>query len=238
MTNDHTISFGRISIKCSFKMKWIGSWLENQHKRHGVNNSIHCHIRGRDIQASSISEMCSFVKPKSTVKYVVLSFMISIFVSLLLCLKMKYKLFLLLRNFKSQYLNRNSINDSQQTEYYVYISFNAENDNLMKWIKTAVFNLEQNGFKSCFPPRDFDVGSVHVDQISTEIADSSSYLVILSDDYLKSQFQMIELNKIWPHYKTNISRNIVVINYDMLDSWNIKDKRLKAFVRLEQTCDF
>ncbi|VDI36653.1 Hypothetical predicted protein [Mytilus galloprovincialis] len=141
-------------------------------------------------------------------------------------------------NFKSQYLNRNSINDSQQTEYYVYISFNAENDNLMKWIKTAVFNLEQNGFKSCFPPRDFDVGSVHVDQISTEIADSSSYLVILSDDYLKSQFQMIELNKIWPHYKTNISRNIVVINYDMLDSWNIKDKRLKAFVRLEQTCDF
>ncbi|VDI28877.1 Hypothetical predicted protein, partial [Mytilus galloprovincialis] len=50
MTNDHTISFGCISIKCSFKMKWIGSWLENQLRRHGVNNSIHCHIRGRDIQ--------------------------------------------------------------------------------------------------------------------------------------------------------------------------------------------
>ncbi|XP_063411163.1 protein toll-like [Mytilus trossulus] len=238
MTNDHKISFGRISIKCSCKMKWIGSWLENQHRRHGVNNSINCHIRGRDIDAISISEICSAVKPKSTVKYVLLSFMISIFVSLLLCLKMKYELFLLLRNFKRQYLNRNSNNDSQQTKFDVYISFNADNDNIMKWIKTVVFNLEQNGFKCCFPPRDFDVGGVHVDQISTEIANSSSYLVILSDDYLKSQFQMIELNKIWAHYKINISRNIVVINYDMLDSWNIKDRRLKAFVRIKQTCDF
>ena len=90
----------------------------------------------------------------------------------------------------------------------------------------------------CLPPRDFTVGGVHVDQISIEIANSNAYLVILSDNYLKSQFQMIEWNKIWAHYKTNLSRNIVVINYDMLDSCNIKDRRLKAFVRLGNTFDF
>ncbi|CAG2187793.1 unnamed protein product [Mytilus edulis] len=160
MRNDHTISFGRISIKCSCKMKWIGSWLENQHRRHGVNNSINCHIRGRDIQASSISKMCSFVKPNSTVKYVLLSFMISICVSLMLCLKMKYELCLLLMNFKGLYLN--NYDNLEPTRFDVYISCNAENDSIMKWIKTVVFNLETSGFKICWPPRDFNVGDVHV----------------------------------------------------------------------------
>ncbi|XP_076071627.1 protein toll-like [Mytilus galloprovincialis] len=239
MTNDHKISFGRISIKCSCEMKWIESWLENQLRRHGVYNSINCHIRGRNIQASSISEICAFVKPNSTVKYVLFSVVISIFVSLLLCLKMKYELCLLLRNFKRLYLNRFNNNDSvEPIRFDVYISFNAENSNIMKWIKTVVSNLEKNGYKICLPPRDFDVGGVHVDQISTEIANSISYLVILSDDYLKSQFQMIEWNKIWAHYKTNIYRNIVVINYDISDSVNIQDRKLKAFVRLGFTFDF
>ncbi|CAG2187796.1 SLIT2 [Mytilus edulis] len=119
MKNDHTISYGRISIKCSCEMKWIEVWLENQHRRRGVNNSIKCHIRGRDIDAISISEICSAEKPSSAVKYALLSLIIAIYISLLLCLKMKYELCLLLRNFKSLYLNRNNNNDSQQTKFDV-----------------------------------------------------------------------------------------------------------------------
>ncbi|CAC5365954.1 unnamed protein product [Mytilus coruscus] len=239
MTNEQQISFGNISIKCSCEMKWIEVWLKNQGRRRGANNFINCRIHNKDIEAISISKICSPVKPRSTVKYLLLSLMIAIYISLLLCLKMKYELFLLLRNFKSLYLNRLNNNDSQPpTRFDVYISFNTENDNIMKWIKTVVFNLENKDFKICLPPRDFTVGGVHVDQISTEIASSNSYLVILSDDYLKSQFQMIEWNKIWAHYKTNISRNIVAINYDILESMNIKDRRLKAFVRLGHTFDF
>ncbi|VDI24232.1 Hypothetical predicted protein [Mytilus galloprovincialis] len=152
MTNEQHISFGNISIKCSCEMKWIEVWLENQNRRHGVSNSIICHIQGRYIEAITMSEICSAEKPRSAVQYVLLSIVIAIYISLLLCFKMKYELFLLLREFKSLILNRYNDNENLQPNVYaVYISFDAENDNIMKWIKTVVFNLEKKTSKCVCP---------------------------------------------------------------------------------------
>ncbi|CAC5365951.1 unnamed protein product [Mytilus coruscus] len=143
-------------------------------------------------------------------------------------------------NFKMQYFSRfNNYVSPQPTRFDVYLSFNTENYNIMKWINTVVvYNLEKNGLTVCLPPRDFTPGGVQVEQILTEIANSNSYLVILSNGFLKSQFQKTEWNQIWAHYKSNKCGRIAVVNYDILDSSHIKDRRLKAFVRLGLTFDF
>ncbi|CAC5365955.1 unnamed protein product [Mytilus coruscus] len=221
-------------------MKWIQIWLENQNRRRRGNNFITCRFPDKDVEAISVSQFCAEEKPRSTVQYAFFTFMIIAFISLFLYLTWKYEIYLLSRNFKSRYFGRFNNKTSQQpNKFDLYLSFNTENYNIMKWVTTVVvYNLERNGFKVCLPPRDFIPGGVQVEQIFTEVANSNSYLVILSDDYLKSQFNVIEWNQIWAHFKSNNPRRIVVVNYDILDSSHIKDRRLKAFVRVGQTFDF
>ncbi|CAG2238111.1 unnamed protein product [Mytilus edulis] len=238
--NKRTVQFGNITITCSCEMKWIQVWLENQNRRRRGNNVITCRFPDKDVEAIFISQFCADKKPRSTVQYAFFTSMLIVFVSLFLYLTRKYEIYLLSRNFKSRYFGRFNNKTSQQpNKFDVYLSFNAENYNTMKWVTTGlVKNLERNGFRVCLPPRDFIPGGVQVEQIFTEVAISNSYLVILSDDYLKSQINMIEWNQIWTHFKSNNPRRIVVVNYDILDSSHIKDRRLKAFVRVGQTFDF
>ncbi|XP_071150508.1 protein toll-like [Mytilus edulis] len=223
--NKRTVQFGNITITCSCEMKWIQVWLENQNRRRRGNNVITCRFPDKTLrQFLSLN----FVPIKNRDQ---------------LCniyLTRKYEIYLLSRNFKSRYFGRFNNKTSQQpNKFDVYLSLNAENYNTMKWVTTGlVKNLERNGFRVCLPPRDFIPGDVQVEQIFTEVAISNSYLVILSDDYLKSQINMIEWNQIWTHFKSNNPRRIVVVNYDILDSSHIKDRRLKAFVRVGQTFDF
>ncbi|XP_063412075.1 protein toll-like [Mytilus trossulus] len=238
--NERTVQFGHITITCSCEMKWIQVWLENQNKRRRGYNFITCLFQDEVIDAISFSQFCTVEKTQSTVQYALLILLLFVLISLVLYLTMKYEIFLLLRNFRMQNFSRfNSFDSPQPTRFDVYSSFNTENYNIMKWVNTVVVpNLERNGFKVCLPPRDFTLGGVQVEQILTEIANSNSYLVILSKDYLKSQFQKIEWNQIWAQYKSNKCRRIAVVNYDILDSSHIKDRRLKAFVRLGHTFDF
>ena len=97
-------------------------------------------------------------------------------------------------------------------EFYVYLN-----------------NLEYN---MCIPCKDIPAGGAWFDQISEHISKSKCFIVILSEKYLKSEDQITEWNKIWNTFKSDETTNIIVVNFDLLKSRTVEDRRLKAFVRL------
>ncbi|VDI79836.1 Hypothetical predicted protein [Mytilus galloprovincialis] len=128
---------------------------------------------------------------------------------------------------------------NSEIDFDVYISMNIENQDGTAWaIQTLNVYLEQHGLKTCIPYRDFEPGGFHVEQIYTNIIRSRFYIVVLTEDYQESQHQNIEWNHIWSSFKCEDRMNIVVINFDALDSANIYDRRLKAFCRLGYTFEF
>jgi hypothetical protein len=75
----------------------------------------------------------------------------------------------------------------------VYLSFNVENSEVRHWTTHVLINnLEDKGYRVCMPPRDFEVGGTQMEQIHSQITGSRSFIVILSDDYLESQFQSLK----------------------------------------------
>ncbi|XP_052080288.1 slit homolog 3 protein-like [Mytilus californianus] len=141
--NERTVLFGNITITYSCEMKWIQVWLENQNRRRRGNNFITCRFPNKDIEAISISQFCTVEKPGSTVQYALLIFLLIVFISLVLYLTMKYEIYLLLRIFKIQCISSfNNYVSPQPTRFDVYLSFNTENYNIMKWVNTVVvYNL-------------------------------------------------------------------------------------------------
>ena len=148
----------------------------------------------------------------------------------------RYEIRLLLRK---QNIHINSDNNERRILHDVYLSFNVENSEVRHWTTHVLINnLEDKGYRVCMPPRDFEVGGTQMEQIHSQITGSRSFIVILSDDYLECQFQITEWNNIWNVYKTDRTSNLVIINYDILKSRNVHERKLKAFIRLGFYLDF
>lgn len=118
-------------------------------------------------------------------------------------------------------------------EFHAYISYINEDEDSRQWVTKELYvylnNLEYN---MCIPCKDFPAGGARFDQINEHISKSKWFIVILSEKYLKSVDQITEWNKIWNTFKSDKTTNIIVVNFDLLKSRNVEDRRLKAFVRL------
>ncbi|CAG2206316.1 unnamed protein product [Mytilus edulis] len=240
MKNGRKVVIGNITIECSCKKKWIANWLEYQNRLLVRHDRIVCRQRNEELITFYMIDNCSFRKKYlANEQYLIVGLFLIILIATLTRLIFKYEIYLLLRKFRHRF-KLNVINPVQQSSTFdIYMSFSEDKEDIRQWmIGVLTTYLETIGFKVCLPPRDFDLGGVHVDQIINHTASSNNYVVVLSDDYFKTQYQVIEWGHIWNNYKRNINSNILVINYDMLHSKNIKDQRLKAFLRLQYSIDF
>ncbi|CAG2206313.1 unnamed protein product [Mytilus edulis] len=240
MKNGRTIVIGNITIECSCRKKWIANWLEYQNRLLVRHDRIVCRQRNDELITLYMIDNCSFRKKYLAYEqYLIVGLFLIVLIATLTRLIFKYEIYLFLRKCRHKF-RFNVFNPVDQSSTFdIYISFREDKEDISKWvIGVLTTHLETRGFKICLPPRDFDLGGVHVDQIMTHTASSKNYVVVLSDDYLKTQYQVIEWGHIWNNYKRNINSNILVINYDMLHSKNIKDQILKAFLRLQYSIDF
>ncbi|CAG2209434.1 unnamed protein product [Mytilus edulis] len=240
MKNGRKIVIGNITIECSCRKKWIANWLEYQNRLLVRHDRIVCRQRNEELITFYMIDNCSFRKKYLAYEqYIIVGSFLIVLIATLTRLIFKYEIYLLLRKFRHKFMFNFFNRVEQSSTFDIYISFSEEKENISKWvIGDLTKHLETCGFKVCLPPRDFDLGGVHVDQIMTQIATSKNYAVLLGDDYLKTQYQVIEWGHIWNNYKRNINSKLLVINYDMLHSKNIKDHRLKAFLRLQYFIDF
>lgn len=231
--------FGRVTIYCNCENIWIKDWITNRKLQQCRNISEYlCRINNDIIPAeeTSFDNMCKtqtsytlliVLSVLSTLIVVVLSFL---FVFRYECLLLKRKWFA-----------KTSGDDLCTPTYDAFISFNEENDKLRQWIlKFLTHELEVVGYRIFVPCRDLIPGTIKEEQLLKNITKSRSYIIFLCDRYKIGGDQWIDMEwkYIWHHFKTNLDRNILVINYDYVNTYVNIDPRLRAFVRLGYDIDF
>ncbi|CAG2213349.1 unnamed protein product [Mytilus edulis] len=230
------VAFGEIKIVCTCEMLWIKIWLERGNSQSCNKNHVTCEIKSKQKDAMLLSKE-DFCPVESNDSFFLIALPVA---TLLICFviyqRFKYEIKLVVRKIQNQ---SNATIMNSEIDFDVHISLNIENNAGTAWaIHTLNVYLEQHGMKTCIPYRDFEPGGIQVEQIYKNIIRSRFYIVVLTEDYQESQFQNIEWNHLWSSFKCEVRKNIVVINFDALDSANINDRRLKAFCRLGYAFEF
>ncbi|CAC5386661.1 unnamed protein product [Mytilus coruscus] len=211
--------FGEIKTKCSCEIYWIKTWLERDSSQNCSQNRITCDLKSEHIDASSLSkeDFCPVERNDLVLCIALPAATLLCFICFITYQSFKYEIKLIVRKIQNQ---SNTTIMNSEIDFDVYISMNIENNGGTAWaIRTLNVYLEQQGMKTCIPYRDFEAWWY-------------------PEDYQESQFQNIEWNHIWSSFKCEVRKNIVVINFDALDSANINDRRLKAFCRLGYAFEF
>lgn len=124
----------------------------------------------------------------------------------------------------------------------VYLSFDHTDDKLRLWVGLKLLKfLEKVGYKVFYPPRDLMFGS----DLSTETIDalqcSRNFVLILSENYVEQEDRNWvdeEWRYGWKRFIRDPARNIVLINYDHISSFQIDHPQIRAFVRVGGQVEF
>lgn len=131
-----------------------------------------------------------------------------------------------------------------QYEYDVYISVRENHGLLISWITLTLHPfLVAKHYNVYFHSINGDVGVSKEKEIVSNISKSRNFLIILSSDYTKEDEDSIWTNIEWKHawnlFKEDSRvRNIIIVNYDQLQTRVFPVGPLKAYLRLGLDIDF
>ncbi|VDH88868.1 Hypothetical predicted protein [Mytilus galloprovincialis] len=248
------IRFGKITIACTCNMLWIKLWIDRQQAINCSYNQITCETHKSFVNAALISksDLCEDLNiERHFIGYILLGVtIISWSIGTLLCSQFKYEILLLSRKlrFKRQieipFHYRSGNNelfevDDKTISYDAYLSFDDNNEIIRKWVvEDLIKYLESKGYKLCLPCRDFDIGMIREEEIRVVVSECKSFIVLLSDAYLEDHFANLEWKLIWNSYREDRFKEIALINYDNMESGCVKQRNMKAFLRLGYAMDF
>lgn len=123
-----------------------------------------------------------------------------------------------------------------------FLSFDTENDELRKWVTTTLVNgLEVNGYNIFLPDRDIMFGAIRALATIDTLQTTRNFVLILSESYLNQEDQIWTENEWkygWHIFLKDPSKNIVLINYDHVSSFDVKHLQIKAFLRVGGQIEF
>ena len=130
-------------------------------------------------------------------------------------------------------------------KYDAFFSFNEDNDELRYWIlNVLVRQLESVEYDFLFLTGiywlDLLAGFPKEELPLEYILKSQNSLVILCKHYKhgSTTWTKLEWKYIWHNFLDKLDRNVIVINFDQIDTAEDMDQRLRAFLRLEYDIDF
>ena len=127
--------------------------------------------------------------------------------------------------------------------YDAYFSFDEENADLRQWVNAELIpQLEDRGYKNFLSYRDIDFGAVR-DNITIDILNRTrNFVLIISQSYFFKQEEIRWTDREWKHgwhmFKSNKFKNIVLINFDHVSSFDVDHPQLKAFLRVGGQVNF
>jgi hypothetical protein len=123
----------------------------------------------------------------------------------------------------------------------VYLSYDEKIKDIDSWLinKLEPF-LMRNELSAFIPSRDFPLGCVRVEETAWQISASRHYIIFLSDNYFdEDSFQTrTDWKHIWDNYFNDSRKNLVIINYDLLDATEVPCQKFRAVMRVRDAVDF
>ena len=98
-------------------------------------------------------------------------------------------------------------------------------------IKSFDVKLRSVGYRTYIPCRDMIPGTL-TEETLRGVKWCTHYIVIISYMFVNVQKRNIKWRYIWTEFKSSESKEVIIINFDHLDSVDCQDAPLKAFLRL------
>ena len=236
------VAMGRIEMICNCGDIWLQDWLPIPNTPCFDNTIVLCRIKNNvrtiiDMTKESLG--CKVNNENDKNMYTLLGALCLVFSLIILCLfSLRFYLFILVvRPILKLVRNENT----SGIEYDVYVSCNEADTNLRIWISTVMIPfLEGKKMKVFLPYRDCTIGRSRNDETVEVMSQSVNYVIILSEKY-KGPLKMWVQNEwkyAWHNYKRDPNREIIIINYDMLDYKNVAKRHIGTFLRLGKYIDF
>lgn len=233
--NPNNVDFGNNSVYCDCSNLWIAEWISNKSPSFALNCSTD---RGTITARSITAEFLNCPEPDTlllkvawALGAVVLALIIAIFV----VVYFRYEIKVL----KQRLAFKANQNVLEENEFDVFLSFSEKNDEVYKWVREFLLRyLSETGY-SCFVPfRDIDFGDVRDNATGTAIKASRNLIVVLSNEYMHDNNSNYEFETIWKYVSMETSKQMIVINYDHLETSEVADSRLKAVIRVRHDLNF
>ncbi|CAC5367134.1 unnamed protein product [Mytilus coruscus] len=125
--------------------------------------------------------------------------------------------------------------------YDVYIACNEEDEKIRLWMTTNLLpNLEvKNMLKVFWPCRDSEIGVPREEEMIHVMSHTQTFIIILSEEYKGPvRWNEKEWKHAWHNYTHDLNREIIIVNYDLLEANEIAKQYLGAFLRIGQFIDF
>jgi hypothetical protein len=130
-------------------------------------------------------------------------------------------------------------------KYDVFVSLDTTNESVTNWVFDKLKNsLIGAGYKIFIPEQDVTFGTERNSEVIKAINESCNFLIVLSEFYVHGQDDGMrpwtenEWKFCWHNYKRDRNKNIIVVNFDHLSSFDVDHLQIKAFLRVGCTVDF
>jgi len=138
----------------------------------------------------------------------------------------------------------------QTFKWDIAITLDDSDDDVRRWTrKFLIDELTSQGYKVFLPYRDV-IGGDKLSQVSEEFLQTRSVIVVLSENYVKDKdddneedvtdvkWTDMEWKYAWHQYRSDKRKNLVIVNYDHISSFDMPHPQIRAFLRVGHTVEF
>jgi len=238
------IEMDQLVLDCTCDMTWIEPWLSTMQcekeklfrcfvPNHGLINATEFSSSMLDCWTGSTPFLLLIVLITSIiVLLVIIGAFLYIFwyEILIICLRIRQRpIYLRHREF----------------DYDAAITFNDEDDGLRKWVATVLGEeLSRDGYNVFLPYKDTLFGTERDKEMINVFNKTKTFVLVLSKSYFEDiensdrSWTENEWKYAWNQFKSNPKKNIVVINYDYISSFDVPQRQISAFLRVGNVVQF
>ena len=238
------INMDYLEFDCNCTMAWIDTWLKHKYCEQAKLFTClvpHYGLKNATEFRSNMLADCELRKTVFFIWYfIIISTTIFLAISAVVVYKLWYEILIICLR-----IRRSPIVRHTEFDYDAVITFNEEDDGLRKWVATVLApELSRDGYSVFLPYKDIMYGTERDGEIISVFDKSKTFILVLSKSYFidiensDRSWTENEWKYAWNQFKSNPMKNIVVINYDYISSFEVPQRQISAFLRVGNVVQF
>ncbi|KAL3871130.1 hypothetical protein ACJMK2_039147 [Sinanodonta woodiana] len=246
--NPNNLYIGDDYLKCSCELLWAENW--QKYKLLNKTRTLFCLYENNKIPVDSMSTVLTTCETKlsriPTETWICIGIIIPLLGAAFSLYMFYYEVFIVYRRCMFHLRKRTFVTCFEDMDT-IFICSDECNTEAFEW---TVHNLnpylKAEGFKTTIPWLDFDPGGSREKSTIQAINDSNTFIVILSinqtniddeerrsDTYFDYEFEVL-----WNDFVSNSMKQIILVNFDQLESKDVENRRMRALARVGRVADF
>jgi len=235
--NYSKIHFGNQPVSCDCSNLWIGDWV----RLYGTHGSLRCKLDTGEVKAAEhvdgdLLRCGTTFLHWYTVLLPLMCSLVTLCVTFAAAYLMRFELLIV---FRSIFRKGMSTSDERTILHDVFISVSSVNVAAYHFtLEEILKTLRRRNYKTFEPNTDILPGCDRDTEVTNAVNRSAQHVVVFCKDYLVDHQALKEFNDIMTTFVNDSWRNLVLINFDGLESSDIPIRRLRAVNRSRLVLSF